>query len=500
MPIAMSRYVNITSGVGGGAAVPTRALIGRFISTNHLLPTGSILEFTSAADVGAYFGFTSLNYLRAVFYFGWISKNITTPQSISFARWVDVAVGSEIFGKPATYALGSFTPITTGDFTLTLGGFTFHMTGINLSAAGSLAAVAAAIQTAVRAQSGGGAAWTGATVTFDATRGCFDLVSGATGPDTISVAAGVVTDVAGPLGWLTGAILSNGAAIETITQTLTNSTGKSNNFGSFAFVPTLNQNQIVEAATWNDGQNVLFQYSVPCSAANAAALSAALINFSGVELTLAPLAAEYPEQVPMMILAATDYTKRNSVQNYMFQIFSLTPSVTLDSDANTYDAIRVNYYGQTETAGQLLSFYQRGVMMGLATDPVDQNVYGNEQWLKDAAGAALMSLLLSLAKVSANVQGRSQILATLQSVIDQGLFNGTISVGKTLNNSQKLFISNATGDPKAWQQVQSIGYWVDCVMQSFVDSASITEWKAVYTLIYSKDDVIRKIEGTHVLI
>lgn len=499
MSISMNRYVNIVSGVGGGAAVATRALIGRFFSTNNLIPTGTQITFNSAADVGAYFGTGSTEYLRAVFYFGWISKNITTPQSISFARWVNAAVGSMIFGRPGTYAVSSFTSITTGDFTLTMGGFTFHMTAINLSGAANLAAVAALIQTAVRAQSGGGVAWTSATVTFDATRGCFDLVSGTTGADTISITAGVTTDVAGPLGWLTGAILSNGSAIETITFTLTNSTQISNNFGSFAFLPTLTQNQIVEAATWNDGQNEMFIYSVPVTASNASAISAAVLLLSGVALTLAPLSTEYPEQVPMMILAATNYTARNSTQNYMFQIFSLTPSVTTDTDANTYDALRVNYYGQTQSAGQNLAFYQRGYMMGISTDALDQNTYSNEIWLKSSAQVALISLLLSLAKVSANTQGITQINAVLQSVIDAAVFNGTISVGKPLNIDQQLFITNATGDSNAWQQVQTIGYWVGVTVQSYVNNSS-TEWKAVYTLIYSKDDVIRKIEGSDILI
>ena len=33
-----------------------------------------------------------------------------------------------------------------------------------------------------------------------------------------------------------------------------------------------------------------------------------------------------------------------------------------------------------------------------------------------------------------------------------------------------------------------------------VKPTTVTEWKAVYTLIYSKDDAIRKVEGSHVLI
>lgn len=499
MAISLNRYVSITSGVGAAAAVSTRELIGRFFSQNPLIPTGTVLEFSSSDDVESYFGSASTEFKRAEFYFGWISKNITTPQKISFYFWPAAATGSLVFGKPGTYALGAFTAITTGDLTLTLGGFTHHLTGINLSSAGSLAAVASAVQTAVNSFSGGGSAWTGATVAFDATRGSFNLTSGATGPDTVSVAAGGTTDLAGPLGWLTGAVLSNGAAAQSVTGLLVTSINVSNNFGSFAFIPVLTQAQIVEAAAWNNTQNVDYMYSVPVLPACASSVSAAVIDIGGTTLTLAPLPGEYPEQAPMMIEAATDYTKRNSVQNYMFQIFGLTPSVTTDADADLYDGLTVNYYGQTQTAGQLIQFYQRGVMTGLPVDPADQNVYANEQWLKDAASAAIMTLLLALAQVPANAQGRSQILAVLQGVINQALFNGTVSVGKPLTTAQKLYIGNATGDENAWQQVQNIGYWVDVQIVPFVEDG-VTKFKAVYTLIYSKDDIIRKVEGSDILI
>lgn len=499
MAISLTRYVEITSGVGASAGVSTRDLIGRFFTTNPLAPTGTVLEFESADEVLDYFGADSVEYSRAAFYFGWTSKDITAPQKISFYFWPNENTPSLIFGKPATYALGSFTGITTGDFTLTLGGFTHHLTGINLSSAISLAAVAALIQTAVRAFSGGGVAWTAATVTFDSIRGCFDLESGATGADTVAVTAGVTTDLAAPLGWLLGAIFSNGANEEAVATVLADSTEISNNFGSFAFVPTLTQAEIVEAATWNKTQGIDFIYSVPVLAACASAVSAAVIDIGGTTLTLSPLETEYPEQAPMMIEAATDYTRRNSVRNYMFQEFDLSASVTTNSDADIYDDLRINYYGQTQTAGQLRDFYQRGVMMGLSVDPSDQNVYANEAWLKDASGAAIMTLLLALNQIPANSQGRAQILAVLQNVIDLALFNGTISVGKPLTVAQKLFISNATGDQNAWQQVQNIGYWVDAQIVPFVED-DVTKYKAVYTLIYSKDDIIRKVEGTDILI
>ncbi len=499
MSISLSKYVDITSGVGAGAAVPTRDLIGRFFTTNPLVPVGGNLEFGSADEVLTYFGAASEEYARAAFYFGWVSKNITRAQKISFSRWAATAVGSTIYGKVANYAVSSFTSVTTGDFSLTLGGFTYSMTAISFSGNTTLADCAADVQTKIRAQTGGGVAWTGATVTYDATRKSFNLVSGATGDDTIAVAAGTITNILPLLGWDTGAILSNGSNAQTVTEVLSNSASASNNFGSFAFVDTLTQDQIVEAATWNDTQNVQFIYSVPCTSANYAALVAALADIGGVTLTLAPLAAEFPEQCPMMILAATDYTQRNAVQNYQFQQFTLTPSVTTDADYELYSGVDVNFYGQTQTAGTQIAFYQRGVMQGLPVDPLDQNTYSNEIWLKDAAGAAIMTLLLAVPRVPANSSGRAQLLSIIQSVIDQALFNGTISVGRTLTSTQKLYINELTGNTNAWRQVQNLGWWLDVVITPYVESGT-TKYKAVYTLIYAKDDVIRKVEGRDILI
>lgn len=508
MAIAFRRYIDITSGVGGGAGVRTRDLIGRLFTTNPLLPTGSFIEFSSAEDVADYFGASSDEYLRAAFYFGWVSKNISRPQKISFARWTDDDVAPRIYGFPGTQTVGTWSAISAGTFYLTLGedsdlGPNKQLIGpIDFSAVSSLADVAAAIQSAIRAAYGT-SLWTAATVVWNSTRMSFDFLGGDVGTAEIDVDVGTGdTDIADQLNWLasTGGILSAGADEETVTETLIASAQASDNFGSFLFIPELDDDQILEAAIWNDDQNVKFQYCLRTTAANSSTLSEALLGYAGIAMTLAPLDEEYPEQVPMMILAATDYSKVNSVQNYMFQIFTLTPSVNKTSDADIYDPLRVNYYGRTQTAGQFVDFYQRGVLTGLPTDPVDQNVYANEQWLKDAAGSAIMTLLLSLARVPANAKGRSQILAVVQSVVDQALRNGTISVGKPLNTTQKLYIGEITGDDLAWHQVQNIGYWVDCVITSFVTSDDRTEYKATYTLVYSKDDAIRKVEGTHVLI
>ena len=584
MPISFSRYIDITSGVGGGNNVSTRNLGALIVTNNSLVPTNTVVSFNSAAEVGSYFGTAGEEYARAEFYFGWVSKNITSPNTLSFWYWNgNAATGSLIYGATGTYSYSTFVPVTNGDFTLTLGGYTSHLTGLNFSTATSLGGVSNSVvsilTTAIHAVSGGGTAWTSAVVTYDAGNSRFNLVSGTQGVDVVSVTAGTTNDVASLLGWLTGAVLSNGTAAQSVSTNLNNLLQITNNFGSFVYqqgtffrasatgaffttgilsvsavsvgqlavgdilsgtsvpantkitalgtgtggtgtytvntlsaftlgatalsaVQSVTLTELEAAANRNNSlnPNIQFLFSIQVSSANAATWAAAFAAIGGTTLTLAsPVSTEYPEMAPQMILAATDYSARNSVQNYMFQQFSLTPSVTTDTGANTYDPLLVNYYGQTETAGQNLAFYQRGVMMGISTNPSDQNVYANEIWFKDAIAANIMTLLLSVSQVPANSTGVAMLTGIIQAIINQALFNGTISVGKTLTSTQQLYITQQTGSATAWQQVQTSGYWFNVVIEPYVVN-SVTQYKAVYTLIYSKDDTIRLVQGSDILI
>ena len=498
MSISFNRYVNITSGVGAGTAVAQRQLIARLFTVSPEVPVNTVMEFTDLADVGNTFGTTTQEYLRAQFYFAFISKTATRPQRISFARWGNAAVAPYVFGGEHA-DLATLQAITAGQFSVTIGATTETFTGIDLSGAGSLTAVATAIQTAV--QTGTGVAFTGATVTYNATNERFELVSGETAAVDISIAAGAANDVAGPLGWLSGTTVSSGlAAAQTVTQALTETTEATNNFGSFRFIPALTQAQVVEAATWNDAQNVLFQFHHGVVPADAAALSAAVLSIGGTALTLLSTVAtnDYPEMIPMAALAATVYSRPNSTINFMFQQASgVAVTVNTTADANLYDGLRINYYGNTQTAGQMISFYQRGVMMGIGTDPLDMNTYANEQWLKDRVGQQLMELLLNV-KVPANPEGRAQALGSIRPVIEEALANGTIQVGRTLTAAQQTFITTITDDPLAYHQVNVSGYWLDAAVQP--DTMNPGQFIIEYTLIYTKDDVVRRVDGSHILI
>lgn len=492
MSISITKYVDITSSVGAGTFVPVAELIGRLFTTNPLLPTESFAEFTSAEDVGDYFGTASEEYARSVQYFNFINKTGVQPEKISFARWTNADVAPRIFGGPVSTTVLQFAAIADGSLTLTLGGVTNVLTGINLTSVTSFANVAAALQTAINAQSG--LQWTAATVTYDSLSGGFNFVGGDAVVANVAVSpTGSGTDLQNLIAWGSTAIFSDGDVTQTITDTLTNSAAASNNFGSFLFMPTLSIDEIVEAATWNYAQNVQFQYYVPVLLVDAATYSAALANIGMVALIISETSGEYPEQGPMQTMASTDYNRQNTTQNYMYQQYNLTPSVLTTALSNTLDAEKVNYNGQTQSAGTQINFFQTGVLMGPTNSPQYMNIGANEQWLKAAMASQLITLLLVLTKISANSQGVSQILAAMQNVINQALLNGTISVGKTLTDAQKAFIQSVTGDPLAYIKIQTVGYIAGCTIDPVTSIA-------YYSLLYSKDDVVRQIQGTQILI
>jgi hypothetical protein len=499
MTISISRYVDITSGVGGNGAVRQRDLIGRIFTDNPKVPVDGLVEITEPADALSYFGSSSEEYARALFYFSFVSKNITAPQKLQFARWANVASEPRIYGTRLTSTLTALQAFSAGTLSITAGADTASLTGLDFSGAASFAAVATILQTAIRAASGDQFAT--AVVVYDATAGAFNFTGtdAEAAPVAVTVTGGA-NDVATAIGWGPSAVFSPGVDVTAIADALTASADASTNFGSFLLMPTVTTDEILAAANWNAARNIEFMYCIRCDDTNRAALGAALIGIAGTALTYAPTATEWDEMVPMIVLAATDYTRRNAVQNYMFQQMTLDAKVSTNALSAELDALRINYYGVTQTAGQLISFYQRGVMGGGSTAAVDQNTYANEMWFKDAARAVILSLLLSVGRVPANAEGRGQIIAVLQDAIDRALFNGVISVEKPLNSTQKLFIGSITGDDLAWYQVQNAGYWLDAEIQDYVTEDSRTEYKIVYTLVDAKDDAIRKVEGSHVLI
>lgn len=512
MPIRFSKYIDIRSAIAAATILAARQFGGRIYTPNSKVSPGSVLTYSDEVQVGAFFGLDSEEYKRALFYFTYVSPTVTSPQQISFARWVQVATPVRIFGgQGKASSLATLKTVIAGQLALVVDGTQVLLTGISFSAATSLTDVASELTTAIAANAN--PVLGDAVVSYDAPSASFNMVGSSTqttaGRISVAQAGSGVTDVASNVGWYVaqGAVYTNSAPAATPLQTIVGDVANNNNFGSFIFIanggdmPTLDET--VAVAQQNAAYNLQAQYYVKVDESDWPDWQQELGQIGGTGLIygLSTLTDEYPEMMPMCVLGATRFEDINGAPGYMWTQFPLTPSVTDDTISDNLDAARVNYYGQTQENGQLVSLFQRGVLCGGATDPAAMNVYANEQWLKAFAGTSLFNLMMALKNVGANVQGRGQLIGVFtDKIIPAATNNGVISIGKTLDEEQIQFITEKTGDPNAWQQVQNIGYWYDVDFTSAVATSGIAEYRAKYVLIYSKDDLVLGIDGTHALI
>lgn len=517
--ISQKRYVNITSGVGGGAGVRTRQLILRVVTTSAKLAPNEIKEFSNPDDVLTFFGDGSEEYKRAVRYFGFISKSITAPQLISFVRWVKTATSAQVKAVSAPSDLTAFKAMDKAVVQFQTDNGTVTSAQTSLTAATSLTDVASKLTASLSGLSDPVIA--GGSFSYDTAQQRFSW-TGAPGSGNYSITAVSGTNDAGTAMQLSAAdaIVSPGFSPESAVECISRTTAQDNNFGSFLFTYSSNVDEkpggkngevTTEIAQWNKSQNNMYMFLIGVE--QKFLTESALVNpdymisgFKGIAGTAVTAVKDgapdtYDEQIPGEILAATDYTAPNATQNYMFYQFSdRTATVTDDQTADRYDLNRFNYIGRTQTAGQLLEFYQRGTLGGGAQDAVDMNVYANEMWLKDFLSSQFMSGFLSLPTIPANDIGEAMLITYLQAGVDQAKFNGVISVGKELNTTQQLYITQLTGDKMAWRQVATLGYWFKVQFLSRVTKDGRTEWYAKYILVYGKDDAIRAVEGQDVLI
>lgn len=397
--ISQDRYIKIISGVGAATVAAQRQLILRLITQNPAIPPGIVIEFGNADAVGSFFGRTSEEYKRAQKYFKFVSKSITSPSLISFARWVNQAIAPTIVGDAFPKTIGQFAGITAGitagTLAINVGNSVFTVSAIDLSQARDLTAVAAAIQAKVRALTD--PQLVTATVQFNTNTNQFTLVGAVVGSGVITITpTGTDTDLSQLTGLATGStVIVQGQGADTPDVAVAKSASISNNMGSFVFTtpsaPMTNEN-IKAVAAWNDAQNNLYIYSIATSAQNMGTLFPLVSGLSGLALNLLSSTApnDYVEQSPCEILASTNFNDVNSAQNYMFYQFAdRNVTVSDDTFADTMDSLRANYIGVTQSAGQPLAFYQRGILCGGPQAAVDMNTYANEMWLKSAIGQLL---------------------------------------------------------------------------------------------------------------
>lgn len=496
MAIPQTKYVNIISSVGGTSQVSQRDLMGRIFTANPLVPAGAVVEFSGGSAnaltaVGNYFGIASEEYKFASKYFGYVSRKGTMAQKISFAPHITTDTSAVLYGAVKSASLADFTSVSNGELNFTADDTVFALSGVDLTAATSLTEVAQVIQTAIDA-----VVADVVDFVYDSTSGRFALSTVATGEGhTLTYATGNLAGLLGMNEGNNGAILSDSAVATSGLQALADSAETSNNFYSFTFLTDISGEEKA-IAEWVQAQNVRYMWSLGVSVSNAGTMSSDLLEYRGIGLTL-DAHDEKAEFLPMAVSGAINFNEANASTDFMYQqAGGITASVSSQADADAYDAIRVNYYGSTQQAGNLISFYQNGVLTG---DITSMGVYVNEAWLKDAISTNILNLRLSLDSLPANETGLGYVKLAVQEVIEKALFNGVISVGKTLDATQRAYISQITGNSSAWQDIQSVGYWLTAEIKKYTEN-DVEKYKVSYLLVYAKGDSINFVDGRDIMI
>ena len=196
--------------------------------------------------------------------------------------------------------------------------------------------------------------------------------------------------------------------------------------------------------------------------------------------------------------ATTNYDKPNGVKNYMFQQFPQQAVSVGNNDGTLYQALdnlNINYNGQTQKSGSNIAFYQNG----FNADGTDTAVFDNEAWLKDAIATDVINAFLALDFVSADKDGEAIVVGIIQNNADKALNNHVFANGRVLTNTEKAFITQVFNDESKWLECQNNGYTftVDITTENLNNT---TIHVAEYTLVYLKNNVIRKVTGRNILV
>lgn len=507
MAISQTKYVDITSAINTTKTASEKDLIARFFIKSGVLPINQLFEFDDASEVGEFFGTESEAYKIASKYFNFINKYARKPKKIGFMRDYSGSgngIGAFIRGtvKMTATDLNNLKAITAGEFVVTINNEGQTVSGIDLSSATDFNDVASIISTALTTAS--------ISASCEYGEGVFIIrkdgePSSYNDGDTITVSETDLTN-AMKISNSYSPLISEGTSYGShpATELFKKSYEISNNFATFCFTylpsayPEITVAQIGKYI--NEKYPSEFMYVVPVRTTNYETIQAAVANVDGVSLELCGNREDtglYNYVMPMAITATTDYNKENGTVNYMYmQSDDMEVVVDDDDSAKTYDQLKINYYGRTQAAGQKLAFYQNGVLQG---NYQDQNIYVNEIWLKDALTTKYLNYMLATSNWYANKAGQAIGQGLAQEIINRAKLNGTITTEKEITENDKVYIYNITSDEEAWRQIYQEGYYlITSITVEKINNQDIHKFN--FTLLYSKGDSIKKVEGKDILI
>lgn len=500
MPIKMKKYVDIKSGINNIRTATEKELIARIFTTSASL-TQNVVECENLEDVADIFATSSDEYKIASKYFSFINKYARSPRKISFAKVVTAGSYAKTTGtiglvdSDKNTLVGATYP-SAGTLTVNGTDLSIQILSVPMDISTAVEYVQGAISGALEDAnipitcSASGDDTNGYIFTFQATDSSITTIElSGTVANAIKISATYNPEII------------EGSEEKTYSQVFDEIYQENNNFATFVFLGLTDSTEIATLAGYvAQNHPSEFMMIVPVNDSNKASIQGAVANIDGVSLELCgdtEDTGKFNFVMPMSITATTDYNKENGTVNYMFtQDSNMITVVDDDTNATANDLLKINYYGRTQQAGQKLAFYQNGVLQG---NYQDQNIFVNEIWLKDALTTKYINYMLSVSNWYANKSGQAIGQGLAMDVIERAKLNGTITTEKEISEADKVYIYNVTADENAWRQIYQLGYYlITSISKVKINNQDTYQFN--YTLIYSKGDSIKKVEGQNILI
>lgn len=476
MTIPASRIVRINPGVvnAGGAGLVFNCL---FLTESALMPTNAVLSFVSVAAVQNFFGISSPEAAAAAIYFLGYKGASLNPSSMLFAAYVGTARAAFLnSGSFVGVTLTELQAIAPGTLTLSVGGTPITSSSIDLSGASSFSNAAALILAAFTTP--------GFTVAWNATISKFVFTNTATGSastltfGTGGIAAGLLLTQA------TGALLSQGANVDTPASAMTMAVTRSQNWASMVtlFEPDLTDKEAF--AIWFNGEDNEFLWLAWDSDTQASvqgatepfgvvALAAkyngvaciggdpAVLTDPSVDIPVGTTLAELVENIAIFVagaIASINFQQTNGRVTLAFlQQNGLFPSCANDQTSENLIANGYSFYGAFSTRNQGFVFFYDSNMPG--EFPWIDSLIGSI-WMSDQFQVTLMELLTSVGSVAYNASGYGLIRAALVSgPIAAALNFGAIRVGVSLSSTQIDQVNQQAGQAVD-QIISTQGYYL----------------------------------------
>lgn len=454
MSIPASDIVEVNPGVIDSGGNPL-ALNGVILSKNTLLPTKKVRSFGSPTAVRAFFGPASAEYAVSQVYFLGYDNSTSKPGTLIFAPYVDVARAAWLqSGNLSALTLAALQALT-GVLTVTTDGVAFTSGTINLATATSFGDAATKITAGFTGSGKPVCTWNPVNSTFvltSPTTGAASTITFATG----SLSAGLAFTSA------TGAVLSQGADVDTPTTALDSVKANTQNWADFTTMwePNLAGKELF--AEWNNAQNQRFAYIawdtdaqaiVDGSTTNFGYLANSL-GYTGVAVVYNTLNLAVFVQG---LIASIDFSRTNARITAAFKSQSgFVPTVTDSAIADILLANGYSFYGEYATANDQFNFFYNGQVSGTWKW---LDAYVNQIYLNSQFQLADMTLLTQVGSVPYNDSGYNLLRAAKIDPINAALNFGSIRTGVKLSELQKAQVNQQAGREVA-SIIEQRGYYL----------------------------------------